>query len=118
MLGRYGRRLAPGTVICEEGAPATEAFLLQQGSVRLLKRVGVSERSLAVLKGGDLFGESALTHGAIYGSTAAALTESVVLVLDRDDVPGPARASTRSSPRMSSSSWSAAWATPKTRWKS
>lgn len=88
LLGRYGRRLAPGAVVFQEGAPATEAFLLQQGRVRLLKRVGVSERSLAVLKGGDLFGESALTQGAIYGSTAAALTEAVVLVLDRETFRG------------------------------
>ncbi len=87
LLGRYGRRVSAGTVVFHEGAPATEAFLLQQGRVRLVKRVGVSDRSLAVLKAGDLFGESALSQRAgrgAYGSTAAALTEAIMLVLDRE----------------------------------
>jgi CRP-like cAMP-binding protein len=91
LLGRYGRRVAAGAIVFHEGAPATEAFLLQQGRVRLVKRVGVSDRSLALLKAGDLFGEGALSkHGgrAAYGSTAAALTEAVMLVLDRDTFRG------------------------------
>jgi CRP/FNR family cyclic AMP-dependent transcriptional regulator len=94
LLGRYGRRVAPGAIVFHEGSPATEAFLLQQGRVRLVKRVGVSDRSMAVLKAGDLFGEGALSqvgHGAAraaYGSTAAALTEAVMLVLDRDTFRG------------------------------
>lgn len=91
LLGRYGRRVAAGSVVFHEGAPATEAFLLQQGRVRLVKRVGVSDRSLAVLKAGDLFGEGALSQRAgraAYGSTAAALTEAVMLVLDRDTFRG------------------------------
>jgi len=83
LLARYGREVAAGTAIFHEGAPANETFLLQVGRVRLLKRVGLADRSLAVLKGGDLFGEGALMAGMTYGSTAVALTDSVVLALDR-----------------------------------
>lgn len=83
LLGRYGQQIAAGTAIFHEGAPANETFLLQAGRVRLLKRVGLSDRSLAVLKGGDLFGEGALMDGMAYGSTAVALNDSVVLALDR-----------------------------------
>jgi CRP/FNR family cyclic AMP-dependent transcriptional regulator len=83
LLGRYGQQLAAGTAIFHEGAPANDTFLLQTGRVRLLKRVGLSDRSLAVLKGGDLFGEGALIDGTAYGSTAVALSDSVVLALDR-----------------------------------
>jgi CRP-like cAMP-binding protein len=46
---------------------------------------------MALLKAGDLFGENALGRGAgpgEYGSTAAALTEVVLLVLDRDTFQG------------------------------
>jgi CRP/FNR family transcriptional regulator, cyclic AMP receptor protein len=92
LLGRFGRRVAAGTIIFHEGAPAAEAFLLEQGRVRLVKRVGVSDRSLAVLKGGDVFGEAALSQQggarAAYSSTAAALTEAVMLVLDRETFRG------------------------------
>src|SRR5580692_11730609 len=83
LLGRYGQQLEAGAAIFHEGAPANDTFLLQDGRVRLLKRVGLSDRSLAVVKAGDLFGEGALLEGAAYGSTAVAITEGVVLALDR-----------------------------------
>ena len=83
LLGRYGRRFAAGETIFEEGTPAQEAFLLQEGRVRLFKRVAMTDRSLAVIKPGDLFGEGALLEGLAYGSTAVALTDGVVLALDR-----------------------------------
>lgn len=60
LLLRYGRRFVAGDAIFREGSPATEAFMLHEGRVRLLKRVRTIERSLMVLKPGDLFGESAL----------------------------------------------------------
>jgi CRP-like cAMP-binding protein len=84
LLGRYGRRFAAGDAIFQEGAPAREAFLLQEGRVRLLKRVAMSDRSLAVVKPGDLFGEGALLDNTPYGSTAVALTDGVLLALDRE----------------------------------
>jgi CRP-like cAMP-binding protein len=83
LLGRYGQQLSAGTAIFHEGAPANETYLLESGRVRLLKRVGLSDRSLAVLKGGDLFGEGALVDGMTYGSTAITLADCVVLALDR-----------------------------------
>lgn len=84
LLGRFGRRFAAGEILFQEGAPAPEAFLLQDGRVRLIRRVAMSERSLAVAKPGDLFGEAALLDGGTHGSTAVALTEGAVLALDRD----------------------------------
>lgn len=83
LLGRYGRRFVASETLFQEGAAAPEAFLLQEGRVRLLKRVAMSDRSLAVVKPGELFGESALLEGASYGSTAVALTDGIVLALDR-----------------------------------
>jgi CRP-like cAMP-binding protein len=83
LLGRYGRRFVAGEAIFREGSLAREAFLLQEGRVRLLKHVAMAERSLAVVKPGDLFGEGALLEGTTYGSTAVAMTEGVVLALDR-----------------------------------
>jgi CRP/FNR family cyclic AMP-dependent transcriptional regulator len=56
--------------------------------VRLLKRIAMSDRSIAVVKPGDLFGEGALLAAMTYGSTAVALTDGVVLALDRDTFRG------------------------------
>ncbi len=84
LISRYGRRFVAGETLFREGEAASEAFLLQDGRVRLLKRVRVAERSLMVLRAGDLFGETALVEGGLRGSTAVALTEGVALALDRE----------------------------------
>ncbi len=69
-------------MLFRDGDPATEAFLLQDGRVRLLKQAGRMERSLRVVRPGDLFGESALLRGAARSSTAVALDDVVALAFD------------------------------------
>jgi CRP-like cAMP-binding protein len=81
LLTRYGRKFSAGQVIFDAGDAAEEAFLLQEGRVRLIKRVGATERSLRVVRPGDLFGESALVPGATRSSTAVALAECSALAL-------------------------------------
>lgn len=83
LVHRFGRHFAAGDAIFREGEPAREAFLLQEGRVRLLKRVRLVERSLMVLRPGDLFGESALLEDVVRSSTAVALTDGIALALDR-----------------------------------
>jgi CRP/FNR family transcriptional regulator, cyclic AMP receptor protein len=83
LLSRFGRRFAAGEVVFEAGSPATEAYLLQEGRIRLIKKVGSSERSLRVVRPGDLFGEQALMAGAVRTSTAVALIESSALALEQ-----------------------------------
>jgi CRP/FNR family transcriptional regulator, cyclic AMP receptor protein len=80
---RFGRRFDVGDVIFREGEEGSSAFLLEEGRVRLIKRVRGVERSLMVLKPGDLFGESALLAGAPRSSTAIALTSGLALSLDQ-----------------------------------
>jgi CRP-like cAMP-binding protein len=82
LLARFGKRFTSGQVIFREGDPGTEAFLLQEGRVRLIKRVRAVERSLMVLRPGDLFGESAFIAGAPRSSTAIALSDGAALALD------------------------------------
>lgn len=79
---RFGRRFEAGEVIFREGESGTEAYLLEEGRVRLIKKVRGIERSLMVLRPGDLFGESALLPGASRSSTAIALSGSTALALD------------------------------------
>jgi CRP-like cAMP-binding protein len=80
---RFGRRFDAGEVIFREGDMGTEAYLLEEGRVRLIKKVRGVERSLMVLKPGDLFGESALLAGAPRSSTAIALSTGLALALDQ-----------------------------------
>ena len=83
LLARFGRKFDAGKIIFEDGEVGSEAFLLQEGRARLIKRVGSAERSLRVVKPGDLFGESALVPGSPRNSTAVAITDCQVLALDQ-----------------------------------
>ena len=82
LIQRFGRRYTAGQVIFQEGEPGAECFILQEGRVRLVKRVRLVEKSLLILKPGDLFGENALLESAPRASTAVALTDVVLLALD------------------------------------
>ena len=55
LLEKLGRKFKAGDVLFKEGEAGNEAFLIQEGRVRLLKKVRTVERSLMVLKPGDLF---------------------------------------------------------------
>ncbi|MGC4091363.1 MAG: Crp/Fnr family transcriptional regulator [Polyangiaceae bacterium] len=82
LLSRYGRRFAAGSIVFREGDAAVEAFLVQEGRVRLFKQVGAMERSLRVVRPGEVFGESALLSGSTRQATAIALDELVALSFD------------------------------------
>jgi CRP-like cAMP-binding protein len=83
LLERFGRSIAAGEAVYTEGQPAQHCFLLHEGRVRLVKRIRGAERSLTVLKPGDLFGEDALLAGAARSASAVALTDVRILALDR-----------------------------------
>ncbi|MEM9068124.1 MAG: Crp/Fnr family transcriptional regulator [Myxococcota bacterium] len=83
LFERFGRTFDAGASIYAEGDAATECFLIEEGRVRLVKRIRTSERSLTVLRPGELFGEDALLDGSRRGASAVALTDLSVLALDR-----------------------------------
>jgi len=91
-LERHGQRFAMGDVLYREGDPAPSAFLLTEGSVRLVKRVRGGERSLMVHRSGELFGEAALVGSGERSSTAIALSAGVAVALDGDALDELARA--------------------------
>ncbi len=83
LLQRYGRQFSAGDVLFSEGDPAGEAFLVHEGRIRLIKRVGAVERALRILRPGALFGESALLGGLPRTTTAVAIDDGAALALDQ-----------------------------------
>jgi CRP-like cAMP-binding protein len=79
LIDTYGRKFKAGEVIFRQDDRASSVYVLQEGRVRLVKRIRLVERNLMVLGPGDLFGESALLPPGTYPCTAVALTESFVL---------------------------------------
>jgi CRP/FNR family cyclic AMP-dependent transcriptional regulator len=82
LLAQFGRHYPAGTVMFREGDIGMDVFVLHAGSVRVLKRVRRVERSLQILKAGDLFGEDGLLPGAPRATTAVAITDVTVVALD------------------------------------
>lgn len=83
LFERFGRSFEAGASIYAEGDPGDLCYLIQDGRVRLVKRIRSSERSLTVLRPGDLFGEDALLSAGTRNASAVALTDVSALALDR-----------------------------------
>jgi len=83
LVERFGKTFAAGDSLYAEGDEASHCYIVHEGRVRLVKRIRSAERSLTVLRTGDLFGEDALLPDARRGAAAVALTDLEVLALDR-----------------------------------
>lgn len=83
---RLGRRFEAGEVLYREGDPANVAYLVDDGRVRLVKRLGGTERGLRVVRRGDLFGEEALLPEARRDVDALSLTAVKLVAFDGDSL--------------------------------
>ncbi|MBK8172121.1 MAG: Crp/Fnr family transcriptional regulator [Sandaracinaceae bacterium] len=83
LFERFGRRFSQNDTIFKEGDEGDTCFLVHEGRVRLVKRIRSADRSLTVLRPGDLFGEDALLAKSHRTASALALTDVMVLALDR-----------------------------------
>lgn len=82
LLERFGREFKKGDVIFQDGEPGKEMFIIYQGKVRIYKRVGDREKTLAILRKGDFFGEIAVLTPHVRTATAECLDDSSMLVFD------------------------------------
>lgn len=86
-MDEYREQFSAGEVIFTEGDPSAKAYLLNEGQVRVVKRIGAIERSLRIVRAGELFGQSALLSGARRTSTAITLSPCSALAFRREDLP-------------------------------
>jgi CRP/FNR family cyclic AMP-dependent transcriptional regulator len=82
LVERFGRKLARGVTVFHEGDPGSEMFVIRKGRVRILKQVRREERSLAILKPGDFFGEMAILNNHVRSATAVAIEDLELLAFD------------------------------------
>lgn len=82
LASRFGRGIEEGQVIYEEGAPASDIYIVVSGLVRSLRSFHASERLLRMVKPGQLFGTESLMDGARSRfSTAVAQTDGAIVSL-------------------------------------
>lgn len=80
-----GRTIKQGELLFKEGDPGDKFYILQSGSVEILKdKAGSEPDRLAVKKAGDSFGEMALLTDAPRSATVRAVENANLLVVSRD----------------------------------
>jgi CRP-like cAMP-binding protein len=98
VLGRSmeERPLRRGQIVCREGDPGEEMFVVRRGSIVISKLVtGRVEQVLARIGPGDFFGEMSLFDRSPRSATVQADSEATLLALDREGL----RRMTEQSPR-------------------
>lgn len=80
-----GRTVGVGELVFKEGDPGDKFFIVQSGSVEILKdKAGSEPDRLAVKRAGDSFGEMALLTDAPRSATVRAVEQTNLLVVSRD----------------------------------
>ena len=81
-LERFARDFKAGTVLFEEGQPGDFMYVVATGEVEIRRKVGESDRVLAVLPPGDFFGEMAILNSRPRSATAVVRVDSRLVVIE------------------------------------
>jgi serine/threonine-protein kinase len=73
----------PGALIVREGAAGDAAYMIVSGRCRAYRTVGDQQETLAIMTGGDVFGEMALLLDEPRAASVEAVDRVTVLVLDK-----------------------------------
>lgn len=81
-LDSLARLYQANAVLFEEGDPGSRMYVLRSGRVKIAKRVGGCEVTLALLGPGDFFGEMALLEKLPRSATATVLEDARLIEVD------------------------------------
>ena len=82
---RFAKKYAPGQVIISEFEPGDNFYLIQRGSVQLMKYVNGTEKNLDILKPGEFFGEMAILDNSPRSATCMAKTAVKCLEFSKEN---------------------------------
>ncbi len=83
LFSRFGKKIPANTVLFHEGDAGEEMFIIQNGRVKISKRIRGVEKTLATLEKGEFFGEMAILNDKPRSATAETLDDCDMLVIDR-----------------------------------
>jgi len=92
MVEGMEKRLQPGEVLFNEGDIGEIMYLIREGKIKITKGKGDEEKTLAVLKEGDFFGEMAIIDGSPRSAGAVAITPVSLLVIEKESFKDKLRA--------------------------
>ncbi len=82
LFERFGKEFPAGYVLCEEGDTGDETFIIQSGSIRVVKRTDQGDKTLAVIPAGEFVGEMATLLNEPRGATLIVEEDAKLLVID------------------------------------
>lgn len=82
LFQRFGKELPKGSVIFKEGDSGKTMYIIQSGKVRIFKKVGDVEKTLAVLGAGEFFGEMAILDDKPRSASADVAEDVKMLEID------------------------------------
>ncbi|MCI0572869.1 MAG: Crp/Fnr family transcriptional regulator [Myxococcaceae bacterium] len=100
LFQRFGKEFPKGAVLCHEGEPGKEMFVIQSGRVTISKRVRDVEKVLAILGPGEFFGEMAIISNKPRNATATVHDDARLLVIDPKTFEGMIRGNSEIAVRM------------------
>jgi CRP-like cAMP-binding protein len=84
MVEGMEKQLKAGDVLFNEGDRGEIMYLIREGKIKITKGKDAEEKTLAVLKEGDFFGEMAIIDGSPRSAGAIAVTPVSLLVIDKE----------------------------------
>ena len=82
LFEKFGKEFPTGYVLCEEGDTGDETFIIQSGSIRVVKRTDQGDKTLAVIPAGEFVGEMATLLNEPRGATLVVEEDAKLLVID------------------------------------
>jgi CRP-like cAMP-binding protein len=79
----YILKVEAGTTVFDEGDPGTEMYVVQSGSVEIVKSVHGDEKLLSTLEKGDFFGEMSILEDVPRTARARAKTDCELVRIDQ-----------------------------------
>ncbi|MBN2383703.1 Crp/Fnr family transcriptional regulator [bacterium] len=83
LFNRFARKFERGQVIFSEGDRGEEMFIIHSGKVKISKRIGDVQKTLAILDKGEFFGEMSILNNKPRSATVEVIEEGHLLVIDR-----------------------------------
>ena len=82
-VGLFGKIYEKGEIVCRQGEPGDEMYIIQSGAVEVSSRQDGRKVILTILEKEDFFGEMALLDRSPRSATVATITRSRLLPLSR-----------------------------------
>jgi CRP-like cAMP-binding protein len=73
-------------IIIEENSIGQELYLVVKGEVRVFKGEAGNEKTLSILKPGEMFGEMSLIEDMLTSSSVVAIGDTQLLMIDKKDL--------------------------------